>query len=392
MKQKTFDFSLLLFIFITSFLMAVLMQSVITLFFYDIYNPNYYLYQALLYCSAGFIIIKNRREIRTGRYIRLFWAFSILCFFLSFIRLDVINARSIIALFFNTFIIPLAFLNGIWLGGRLSFLKDRDWYLLLLQIPALYSMFQLLSYISYGNWYDPDAAFCIIVFFPLLFLFKRNWIIILLTFLYVVFTLNSAKRSIFIFVAISLVIYFIYLLLFNSNRNVRSFINKLLAIIILVGGLFFVVASEDSGLSHMQERAEMRGGMTYDSDREELYGNISSAVLNSDFVRLFCGHGHMAVKRDFNFGAHNDILEIAYDYGIIASALYFFILLWFIRMVLSNFHNKHYESAMRLGIGISSIIILGMLNCIVTNTFLEYSMFLTLGCVIGTKDDNSIQQ
>ena len=366
--------------------MAVMMKSVVEMYITEVYNPKYYIYQALLYCLGGFVVIKNRKTIQVGGYIRLIWAFSILCFLFSFIRLDSFNARSIIALFFNSFIILLAYLNGIWFGDRLSSLKDRDWYLLLLLIPALYSMYLLRSYNSLGNWFDADAAFSVIVFFPFVFFFKRNWLSVLLALLFVVFSLIAAKRSILIFVIVCIAFYSIYRIFLNRKKRNSNLISRLLILMIIIFGSYYILTNESSGLMHTQERTERLGGITFDNGRYDIYSKVSSAILNAEAIPFLFGHGHAAVKRDFGIGAHNDFLEIGYDYGIIVALIYICIILYFFTKALRLIKQKEYQSAMWLGISISSIFILGMLNCIITSSVLEYTMFLALGCALGMNE------
>lgn len=391
MAQKRLDFPLLVYTIIVAILLAVTMQSSIELFLTETYNPNYYIYQALLYGLAGFIVIKNRNKIPYDGFMKYIWGFCALCFFVSLIRLDSISIRRISAVFFNTFIIPFAILNGKWLGSRLTSLKDQDLYILVLLIPVFYAIYLLRIY-STETWYDPDAIFCVVVFFPFVFFYKRDWLSIVFILIFVIISLSSAKRSILVFMALSLLIYFFYILFFNSENKRKSIINKIFLLSIIVLGAFYIATNEKSGLMHSIERVERIGGMTSDNGRNTIYANVASSIYESSVVSLLFGHGHMAVKNDLGMGAHNDLLEIAYDYGIIAALLYVLILLRLIITTWQLFRKKKYLSAMRVGICVSSIIILGMLNCIVTRTILEYSMFFALGCAQGMENDFSLNK
>lgn len=390
MGLKKLDYSLLFFVIIVSSLMAIMMQSVVFLYIDDTYNPNFYIYQVVLYLVAGFVVVKNRYVIQKDTLLKFMWAFGIICFLFSFVQLRVFNLRSVGALFFNTFIIPLAYLNGSWLGNRLSYLKDRDLYLLLLQIPAFYSMYLLYGYNSLGNWFDADAAFCVIVFFPFVFYFKREWLSVIFAILYVAFTLTSAKRSILLFVIVCIA-FFAFYIIRSRNQSRQNVFSRLFLILAIIAGAYFILTNESSGLTHTQERIERIGGITFDNGRYDIYSIVSLAIINSDVVPLFFGHGHSAVKRDFDIGAHNDLLEIAYDYGLIAMILYICILLVIIKRTWRLFKHRNYLSTMRVGICVASIIILGMLNCIITSTVLEYITFLALGCAMGM-DEMQVSQ
>ena len=387
---KKFDFWLLGYILIASIFMVILMGSSISAYMNDIYNPSYYIYQALLYSLAGFVIIVNRRKIYASRFINVMWAFSIICFFFSFIQLSPFTIRSVISLLFNTFIIPISFLNGLWLGERLIAVKNRDLYLLLIQIPAIISMISLRTFIEQGSWFHADAAFCVIVFMPFIFFFKRPWLSSIFAIVYVLFSLTSAKRSILITVFFCLTLFVLYLLRSRGKSRKGVVPNWFWIAIIAIIGAFFIINQSDI-LSHARERSESLGGLIGDNGRYNIYSNILYDLSQSNLFQLLFGHGQMAVSRNIGVGGHNDLLEIFYDYGFVAVLLYFVVLLHFILLAIRAFRCRQYQHALRVGISVSSIAFLGFFNCIITSTILEYSMFLALGCAIGLKEDSVIK-
>lgn len=375
----------ILFISLISVLMFFMMKSSIDLYLTEIQNSHYYIYQSVLYSISGFIVIKYYKRIQSKRYnVGYMWIFGILCFLFSFIRMDEINIRNSVSLFFNTFIIPFAFLNGMWIGQKLSNMRNRDGYVILLLTPAIYSMFILLSYNTLGAWFKADAAFCVIVFFPCIFFFKRNWLTSLFFLIFVMFSLSSAKRSILLFITLCLLTYICYLFFCNSNKGIKS---KLFSRIFLIGlivfGIYFITSSNNNALMHSIERIERIEGTSADNGRYEIYLKVINLIYNSNIIDIFTGHGQMAVKNDTGKGAHNDILEIIYDYGIIAAFFYLSIILHFIKISFRKIRVNQFESALKIGISIASIIVLGMLNCIITSTALIYTMFLALGCSIS---------
>lgn len=379
---------LLFYVLIVTSLLIISMESVVNVYLTDTYNPNYFLYQALLYSVAVYIVFTNRHNIKVDGFMKVIWAFSILCFLLSFVRLEVLSIRRIISLLFNTFIIPFAILNGQWLGEKLSNTKSKDYYLLLLQVPVVYTIFLLQRYNSFGVWFDADAAFCVIVFLPFVFFYDRKWLSFIFILVFVLFALTSAKRSILVFVATCLLIFLIFELFFISKTGKNRVLNRVIILSLFILGAYYIVSVDRSSLIHAIERTESLGGIGDSNGRESLYTNVAVEVFNSDFISFFCGHGQFAVKRDFGMSAHNDLLEIAYDYGIIAAVLYLSILVHYLKKTIGYFRRKSYQSAMRLGICISSIIILGMLNCIIASTMLVFIMYLALGC--ATRLDNPL--
>ena len=56
--------------------------------------------------------------------------------------------------------------------------------------------------------------------------------------------------------------------------------------------------------------------------RLERWGIIGENVMSSNYLQLIFGHGYKSVLKLTGGHAHNDFLEVLYDYGIIALALY----------------------------------------------------------------------
>lgn len=60
------------------------------------------------------------------------------------------------------------------------------------------------------------------------------------------------------------------------------------------------------------------------SGRDVVYADVWGMIRSSNFFHLILGHGYNSVIRDaqLEFSAHNDFLEIIYDFGICGILLY----------------------------------------------------------------------
>ena len=115
--------------------------------------------------------------------------------------------------------------------------------------------------------------------------------------------------------------------------------------------LFVYLGSNDSNKENVFERFE---NIEKDkgSGRLEVWEITSSMIVDQDIIKLFVGNGYNTVLRDsrLQLSAHNDFLEVAYDYGLIGLFLYvcaFISLgLYIVKMILTR--SKYAPSAAML--------------------------------------------
>lgn len=143
----------------------------------------------------------------------------------------------------------------------------------------------------------------------------------LLFIIMIIAVLLSSKRSMILAFALFFITWFM-----NNSIKKKHFFQSILVIAILVGGIVyafnhFSILSEGA-LAQKVEMDDVTNG------REGIYIITWEMFDNSDILHKILGHGHSAVKSDspLDISAHNEWLEILYDYGIIAVILY--LLLW----------------------------------------------------------------
>ena len=181
----------------------------------------------------------------------------------------------------------------------------------------------LLSLEGYGEWlsnkdYTMTNVYYILCFLPFIIDIDSRWIIRILTGLVFLCVALSFKRSAMV---VSAIVVFTMVLLFFKNKKSRKTALILVAFFlfaIVTIPLFLEQASSQSIYSMWLERfsdSNTRGAILLD---------VWNMQTESSLFEWIFGHGYNAVMKDIGYGlsAHNDYLEILYDYGLIAFVLF----------------------------------------------------------------------
>lgn len=181
-----------------------------------------------------------------------------------------------------------------------------------------------------------NQIFYSLLFLPWVFMIVNPWRKNLLLLILCIVILFSMKRSALIIFLFS---YFIYI--FRG----RSLFAKVLSITFCFCFLFLLFTFSDSvlngGITDRLEDLESDGG----SGRTDIWLSVWNNICNSSVVELFLGHGHNTVIESrtlgfYNLSAHNDYLEVLYDYGIFVFLLFILFVLSLIRKIIFLKINK----------------------------------------------------
>lgn len=248
-------------------------------------------------------------------------------------------------------------------------------------------IFFIGAYFFFEQWMNPkliegdeEQRRFNLVFFPLLttpwiLLLKNRWI---KNFLFVglfIIVILSQKRSAFIIMLIMLLPYLI--------SEVKACQKKLLAIVFL-GILIsaFVVVSAIYSETNDNNIVERMNNISDDegSGRVPIYFAVLAMQDRSSPSEYLFGHGHFSVRRDspFFMSAHNDFLEILYDYGILVFVLYLLFWYYVIKTLIRLYREKSEYSISYF----SSIIVFAFMS-LVSHLVLYASNFIYLVCFWG---------
>lgn len=185
------------------------------------------------------------------------------------------------------------------------------------------------------------------IYFPLLtlpwiFLVKKEAIRNFLLFVIFLAAIISAKRSaILICILIAIVyIWFNYI----KNKKSHAIIRIAIPIIFIVCIYFFISNVMSSRSEYVFSRfssiSEDKG-----SGRDIVWRNVLDTYSKSPVLEKIIGHGHnsaIIVNRGHNIdlSAHNDFLEVLFDYGIIGLILYLLLHIYLIKRLFFLKRNK----------------------------------------------------
>lgn len=247
---------------------------------------------------------------------------------------------------------------------------------LLFQFFKVY-LFQFSSIFIISN----DAIFSLVVFVPFLFLLKNKKLMVVLIIMICLCTLFSQKRSVIIFVNLSVIIAsFIY--------SVRASKIKLLAGGVFVLLLFFFYSQKKSSfLSSAMTRFENDGS----NGRNSIRDRDLSQIYEGDLINNLFGFGYEATLKRNGVPSHNDFIEIAYDFGLFSFLTYLAVIIMLGIKCIQWFKFRLLFMDYYLAFVVAYIILLG-LSLFNSMIFSTYSMvlFLSLGMSYGRI--NSIKQ
>lgn len=178
-----------------------------------------------------------------------------------------------------------------------------------------------------------NSSYFIIYTLPFILLLKNKNLRILLFFVIMAVSMSSIKRGGTISVAISFLTY-LYLENKSNKKNNVSFLPFFLTLISFY--LIYVIFLKNGGNAILTRFSSILddGG----SGRLDIWKCVIDLIASSNIIELLIGHGWDAVVRDtpFHLSAHNDALEIIYNFGILTFVLYF------------SFHIVYVKSVSRL--------------------------------------------
>lgn len=338
---------------------------------------DYSIYVVILLFFTSYLFIYNSKEyIKKDKFYKIIIFFTVLSFLTQIPDMLYATTNAVIRNILHILAIPVGFVLG-QTFNKMYFNHERtsaDFLVLLLLFPIFYIAYRYLSL----DWVDPDSLFFVILLFPLVFCFKKDVYQILAFILVGIIVAISAKRSI-------LIAYFVNLLLFIFkysflNKNKGTNIKSISIFIGLIVAIYWFVANNSETINHIVSRfhaIEDDEG----SGRTELYDVILNSFSNSSFISQMFGHGYRSVISILDgVPAHNDFLEILYDFGIVPLTVYVIILLKFVRLCFYRLKHKLFNNAtLMLCASTFNLIVLGSLNNIFIDTFFIFTSFICLG-------------
>ncbi|MBQ6087126.1 MAG: O-antigen ligase family protein [Bacteroidales bacterium] len=161
---------------------------------------------------------------------------------------------------------------------------------------------------------------------------QRNIILIVMTFIAVL----SMKRSMMLAIVLFWVAIGAKYLLGGAKKGVAFLVSIL--VLAAAYGSFKIVDSVSGG--YLGSRFDNEGDIS--NGRELIYTVTLEMIMKSSNADKILGHGHNAVDRDslLEISAHNEFLEITYDYGILILIVYLGLWVYVVKEWWYHYHNE----------------------------------------------------
>ena len=220
--------------------------------------------------------------------------------------------------------------------------------------------------------YQSNTIYFIFLTLPWLLLVKRKSTRLFFLILFTALAVWSLKRSVLLSV---LIIWASYVLSLLRDKR-RIFLKISFVLVLIVGGIY--------GYSYGDEL--LKGELTERVNREEtdegrnrlaIWTFTWSMIENSSADALVLGHGHFGVRRDslLEISAHNDFLEVIYDYGLVILVLYIGLWVYVFKRCIKLYRDNS-ELFLPYAVSLSIFLVMSMVSHLILYT--SYFNYLVL--------------
>lgn len=277
-------------------------------------------------------------------------------------------------------IFALAYYVGVKYNS-LDFLSNFISYFLLPVIYVLYYFVLTRTFFVGEEQGFRDAIFPVLMLTPFVLLRKNK-----LKYVHIVISLAlvliSAKRSAIIAIVLAYSIYFIINYSVFGRKQASKRLRLLIPMVLIVGILYYLSTRGLFGIGLERFRAINDDA---GSGRNLIYGPLLNSFYQSSLWEQIFGHGTGSTKAVVDKLAHNDFLQVLYDYGLISLALFTVIYIGFIRMAF-KMRRKIDEFRDEYSVYIYNLIlfiVIGFLNCFISSPHVFSASILCFGYIIG---------
>lgn len=256
---------------------------------------------------------------------------------------------------------------------RNSALDEKYFKILIFSLIVIYGV---ISYLNLGHRLDlsrglsvaDNTGYSLVTLLPGVMLFtNKKWTFLVSLFIIIVGALFCGKRGAIVAMAIAILPIVKYYLNYYSRSSAKEVIMIIIVIIASYVALYFFGDFFNESMSRF-ESIEEDGG----SGRTDIYRLYLDHFAQSDFIHQIFGHGLFAGQwgkaHEYAFisiVAHNEWLEILFDFGILGILFYIFIFRDLIVQLWKNRRNKDIMYYMLL----VSLLVFGI-KSVLSSTFL----------------------
>lgn len=349
-------------------------------------NMQHAHYYRILYCGAWFICawwyFKDKyidHTINKTPNLIMWFAIFTLGVSISMMATHVGNFKQLVANLL-TFITPCLSLIGSYSIAQKYEKKNYIFILIGLTILACAHSYFLIfnSFNTLGERGHFGIAYYSLYLLPIMLASDKRWIRIGSILIVSVVIISSIKRGGLVALVLGLLTYLIISRVINK-QSVKSFA-IMIATLLIMGVFFYMTISliGDNILERLFDSSDDTG-----SGRLNIWQSLIQRLASQDIEAWILGNGHLSTTLYSweNLSAHNDFLEIIYDYGIINFLAYFAFFVSLARYTLQAIREKNtYAPSLAMMLVIYTI--LSMISIIVLSHTCTLAI-ISFGVLIG---------
>jgi O-antigen ligase len=300
------------------------------------------LFVGLLFVSVAFYILLNISHVHINKIGRILLFLS--CYMAIWRVVDIPITAGLLSYFYQPMrdiLIILIFIFAYTLSS-----KSKE----LLEFFATGMIVAMLitAFFYYKNWKfanEVDEAhlgtsYYVLFLLPTLLLTPYKWLRYMGLFITGLVLFSSFKRGGLIAFVLGITAY-----LFVKEVLVERKFTRLLVFLIAMIALFIILIFVDNAMGNIISERILNIREDGGSNRDQVWATTWNMIKASDAQQLLFGHGHNAVFKlsPLGLSAHNDFLEMLFNYGIIGLVPYLVLHFQLIKQIFTGIkmHNKN---------------------------------------------------
>ena len=333
----------------------------------DISDKRWLIYSTYLlsaYCVYIWLST-GTSNLKGIHYLCLLW-----CIIMPFV---ILYNHGKLVVMFQTILWPLLFEASYLLvkKNRNFFISFRNFFVFV----AIYGGFYFLqsrSNILMRDSSQSNTIYFVFLTLPWLLLVKGKISRLFFLFLFTVSAIWSLKRSVMLSI---LIIWASYVLLLLRDGR-RFFLKILVVVALIVGGIYGYFYGDELLSGELSERVN-REETDEGRNRLAIWTLTWSMIQNSSTDALVMGHGHFGVRRDsfLEISAHNDFLEVIYDYGLVIFVLYIGLWVYVVKRCIKLYRDNS-ELFLPYAVSLSIFLVMSLVSHLILYT--SYFNYLVL--------------
>lgn len=285
-------------------------------------------------CGLG-VLFSKEKTYKEFRFVKLYLAFMLMIWVMS-VPVFMFMPKFTINSLFHLITVPygvMVVLAFYYVGIRCD-IKKYPYILWLTYLVVFYILFTSIRMALLVSGLDMGAiadVYYIVGLLPLMFVYTPSKLRMIPFFIACVAVMMTGKRTGFLALGVILIVYF---LMGGGEDSKNSLAKRLIAFAVILLVTYFLIAkltgSYNLRMFDRLAKLEEDGG----SGRADRWAFILKAWTDEQSVLpLLFGHGHGSVVKLVGGHAHNEFLEMLYDYGIFVLFIYIAVFVSYFREV-----------------------------------------------------------